>query len=450
MNVIFGEIISIGSELLTGGRTETNSLFLAERLAEKGIQVRWKTIVGDVPEDIAFSLKQAITRATVVILTGGLGSTVDDCTREVVADVMNRPLRKRKRALDLLTSRFDSYGRKLTSSLKTQASIPLGAELLENPVGSALGFLIPDRGRLIAAVPGVSREAQAMFDEQVVPKLNKYLKQTHQLKRQVLQTFGLTESEIDDRLTPVIKAYPAIIFGLLTSPLGVSVTLSQWSALPSHRQDQQRDRQLADLDMATLDVRNRLGDAVYAEGSRGMEEIVGQSLRSEKLTLSLAESCTGGLIGHRLTQVPGSSHFLDRSLVCYSNQAKQELLGVPKSLLRRFGAVSSLVARAMARGVRSKSNTALGLSVTGIAGPGGGTKQKPVGLVFIALDSPAGTQVQKFCFHGDRGTIKMRASQAALDILRKYLLKRKGEGSVEGAMPDIERYRQTENFTFSL
>lgn len=425
MKLILGEIISVGSELLGGSHPETNSLFLAEKLSEKGIKVRWKTVVGDVHNDIAFSLNQAISRAKVVIVTGGLGSTVDDCTREVVAAFTGRPLRRRKKAVDLLRSRYASYGRELTSSLIRQATIPLGAKMIENPVGSALGFLVHYRGGLIIALPGVSHEAKAMFDEQVASQINKRLKQTHILNRQVFQTFGLTESEIDDRLISAIKAFPSITFGLLTSPLGVTVTVSTWSALPFGRQRKTGNQISSQFEHAVVHVRSCLGEWVYAEGYRSMEEIVGQHLLANDLTLAVAESCTGGLIGHRLTQVPGSSSYLDRALVCYSNQAKEELLSVPKHLFHRFGAVSSLVARAMARGVRRTSKTVLGLSVTGIAGPGGGSKQKPVGLVFVGIDGPGGTRVRQFHFQGDRQSIKMRASQAALNILRQYLLHKK-------------------------
>ena len=294
--------------------------------------------------------------------------------------------------------------------------------MLENSVGSAVGFLVHYRQGLIVALPGVSREATAMFEEQVVPRLHKHLTRTHILNRQIFQTFGLTEAEIDDRLKPIIRASPLITFGLLTSPLGVTVTLSQWSTVSTRRKGKIRHKASGELENAGSLVRSALGECMYAEGQRGMEDIVGKYLLADDLTLAVAESCTGGLIGHRLTQVPGSSRYLDRALVCYSNQAKQDLLDVPKSLLRRLGAVSSLVARAMARGVRRRSQTMLGLSVTGIAGPNGGSKQKPVGLVFIAIDGPGGTRVAKFNFHGDRQTIKLRASQAALDLLRKYLL----------------------------
>ena len=421
MKVIFGEIISVGTELLTGGRTETNSIFLAEMLANKGIQVRWKSIVGDVEKDIGFLLRQARKRADVVILTGGLGATIDDRTREVVATTMGRPLRKRKKALNLVKSRYATQGRKLTETLLKQAQIPSGADILENPVGSALGFLVQDGRGLVIALPGVSREARAMFIEQVSPKLDKYLQQTHTLERHLFQTYGLTESEVNRRIKPAIPVSQTITFGLLTSPLGVEVSLSHWLPLNTKSSDSLKSRISHDLEKAVTLVRHYLGKSVYAEGNQGMEEVVGKSLMSQGLTLSIAESCTGGLIGHRLTQVSGASTYFDRSLVCYSNKAKEELLDVSPDLIRRFGAVSSSVARAMAQGVRKKSRTSLGLAITGIAGPGGGTKQKPVGLVFFAIDGPKGSKVQKVNFHGDREYIKMRASQAALNFLRKTM-----------------------------
>jgi nicotinamide-nucleotide amidase len=422
MKMIFGEIISVGSELLGGSHSETNSLFLAERLAERGVQVRWKTIVGDVHDDIAFALKQAIGRVKIVILTGGLGSTVDDCTRDVVAEVTGRQLRKRRKAVDHLKARYSFYGREFTLSLMRQSAIPLGAKMLENPVGSAFGFWVPHRKSLIVALPGVSLEAKAMFDEQVAPKLDKYLKPSHVLNRKIFRTFGLTESEIDDRLQTAIKAFTSITFGILTSPLGVTVTVSTWSALRAGQKRKTGTRGSSQFENAVAYARSCLGEWLYAEGNQSMEEIVGQQLLTKDLTLAVAESCTGGLIGHRLTQIPGSSRYLDRALVCYSNQAKQDLLNVPRHLISRFGAVSSSVARAMARGVRKRSNTVLGLSVTGIAGPGGATKHKPVGMVFIAIDGPGRSRVQKFQFRGDRQTIKLQASQAALNILRQWIL----------------------------
>ena len=422
MGVIPAEIIAIGSELLIGRRSETNSLFLAEGLAVAGVQVRRKTVVGDIPEDIAGALKQATRHAKVVVMTGGLGSTMDDCTRKVVSRVTGRPLRLRKQAYDIVKARYAASGRRMTKKLSQQAYLPIGSEILENPVGSALGFLVHWRQCFIIVLPGVSREAKAMFDQHVLPRLSGHLNKTHEWSQKVFHTFGLTESEIDERIQPIMRAIPSIKPGLLASSHGVTVTLTQWQPFSSS-QKSHHESQLSDALMRTESlVRSSLGKFTYAEDNQSMEEIIGQYLSAHQLTLATAESCTGGLIGHRLTQVPGSSGYFDRALVCYSNQAKHDLLGVSQQALHRYGAVSSQVVREMACGVRKRSHTTIGLGITGIAGPDGGSKQKPVGLVFIGIDSPRGTKTWRFQFHGDRQTIKLRSSQAALDVLRRYLL----------------------------
>ena len=257
-----------------------------------------------------------------------------------------------------------------------------------------------------------------------MPRLDRYLNKTHVMIQRIFHTFSLTESEIDEQLKPVMKKAPSIKLGLLASSQGVTVTLTGWYPTFSPRKASDNSQNPALLQSTASLIRSRLGQFVYGENRQTMEEVVGECLRSHGLTLAVAESCTGGLISHRLTQVPGSSSYLDRSLVCYSNQAKQDLLGVSPAILRRHGAVSAPVARAMARGIRKQSQAVFGLAVTGIAGPGGGSKQKPVGLVFVGLDWPGGTTVCKFYFHGDRPTIKMRASQAALDVLRRQLLQK--------------------------
>ena len=421
------EIIAIGTELLLGGRLDTNSLFLVERLAALGIEVRFKSVVGDEKQDIASALRTASRRADVVLLTGGLGPTVDDCTRQAVAQVTGRSLRQRKDALESMRQRLAAWGRIPSQSQLRQALIPVGAEVLFNPVGSAPGFALTWNGCLVAALPGVPREAEEMFDVSLAPRLatEKVMSKPRAwIERRVLQTFGLIESEVDQRLEGLVQAGSDVRLGLLASPMGVSVSLTACVA----RSSQAATKLLDDL---VQEVRRRLGSHVYAEGADSMEMVVGRLLTQHHFTLSLAESCTGGLIGHRLTQVPGSSSYFDRGIICYSNEAKHELLDVPLTLLRRYGAVSAEVAASMAKGARRRSRADIGLSVTGIAGPGGATDHKPVGLVYIGLDA-AGRGLsrrfrtaritQMFRFHGDRQTVKLRASQAALDMLRRWLL----------------------------
>lgn len=409
-----GEIIAVGSELLLGGRQDTNSLFLTDELAALGIEVRWKTVVGDDEADIVEVVRTAARRADLVIMTGGLGPTGDDVTREAVARVTNRPLRRHADAVKSMTQRLAAWGRTPTAAQMKQTLIPSGAAVLDNPVGSAPGFCLSWKTCQVIALPGVPAEARAMFTKEATRFIAEPLQAGAQtrIERRVLQTFGILEADLDARLASLISSRRGIRLGLLASPLGVAVSLTACGGPAA----------TAALEWAARSVRENLGELVYAEGTDTMEEVVGRALTARKMTIAIAESCTGGLIGHRLTQVPGSSIYLDRVLVCYSNEAKMELLSVPKMILARHGAVSSEVAAAMARGVRERSGTAVGLSVTGIAGPGGGTAQKPVGLVHVGFDARGtGVLAKEFRFHGPRDAIKMRASQAALNLVRQWL-----------------------------
>jgi nicotinamide-nucleotide amidase len=416
MTTLSAEILAIGSELLFGGRTETNSLFLADQLAALGIPVRYKTVVGDHEQDIRQALQVAVGRASLVVMTGGLGPTTDDRTREAVAAVTKRPLKRRPEAMEGMMKRLAQRGRTPTRAHFYQARIPTGAVVLNNPVGSAPGFWVEWKRAVLVALPGVPIEAQQMFFHEVLPRLHqRYAEERRSvlrpMTRHTFQTFGLPESEVEQRLEGIFKSgYKGIALGLLASPRGVQVSLTGKGEVPQ----------------ALLDaVRGRLQDWLFAEQDQTMEEVIGRLLTERRLTLAVAESCTGGLIGHRLTQVAGSSAYLDRVIVCYSNQSKVELLGVPEQLIAQHGAVSEPVAAAMANGIRERSGTDFGLSVTGIAGPGGATETKPVGLVYVGLDAGAGEPVTKeFRFHGERDMIKQRASQGALDVLRRWLVGR--------------------------
>jgi nicotinamide-nucleotide amidase len=417
------ETIAIGTELLIGGRSDSNSLFLADELGQLGIEVRFKSVVGDVPSDIALALTQAVKRAGVVVMTGGLGPTVDDCTREAVAQATGRGLEKRKDALESMTARLAQWGRIPNPGQMRQTMIPSGATVLTNPVGSAPGFCLMWKKALLVVLPGVPREMGQMVVQEVMPILRAWLaarkQETAPIIRQVFHTFGLPEADVDAKLKGLIPKGVPIDLGLLASPMGVLVSLT------SKHHVGKKGKKGDLLQSLAKEVRSRLQDWLFAEGQNTMEEVVGRLLAKQSLTVSVAESCTGGLISHRLTQVPGSSAYLDRGIVCYSNQSKTELLGVPTSLLEKHGAVSAPVAAAMANGIRERSGTDIGLSVTGIAGPNGGTATKPVGLVFVGLDAGEGETITKeFRFHGDRHVIKQRSSQAALDLLRRWLIDR--------------------------
>ncbi|MBI4003135.1 MAG: CinA family nicotinamide mononucleotide deamidase-related protein, partial [Nitrospira defluvii] len=362
----------------------------------------------------------------VVMITGGLGPTVDDLTREAVARATGRRLARRKVALDEMVARLAEWGREPNRSQFRQVMIPAGADVLSNPVGTAPGFALIWKGSFLAALPGVPREMEPMVRESVLPKLQEWLRDQKAvgvapMVRRVLHTSGVPESVVDQSLAGLIPKGSPIQLGIYASPMEIMVSLTGPAAI--------KQQGAVSIDALFDEARDRLCDILYGEEGDTMESVVGRLLGEQKLTLAVAESCTGGLIGHRLTQVSGSSAYLDRVAVTYSNRAKAEMLGVPPDVIHRHGAVSAEVAAAMARGVRERSGTSVGLSVTGIAGPGGATETKPVGLVYVGVDGgPNDALTKEFRFHGgDRNVIKQRSSQAALDLLRRWLVKR-GQG----------------------
>lgn len=417
------ETVAIGSELLVGGRSDGNSLFIADLLGASGIEVRFKSIVGDDQADIVNALTAAVQRAGVIIMTGGLGPTVDDCTREAVAKAIGRKLVRRKEALEGMTARLAQWGRTPGKGQLRQAMIPSGAEVLPNPVGSAPGFALSWKGASLIALPGVPSEMEAMMRQSVIPFLTARVTRSGKslpspIVRMVFHTWGLPEADVDARLQGLMSKRTPVDLGLLASPTGVLVSLTSSA---------RRSAGAVKIEFLADQVRERLKDWLYAEGRDTMEAVVGRLLSQQGRTVAVAESCTGGLISHRLTQVPGSSAYVDRGAVCYSNRAKTDMLGVPAELVAQHGAVSREVAAAMATGIRKRAGVSVGLSVTGIAGPGGATESKPVGLVYVGLDGGKGDAVTKeFRFHGDRSTIKQRSSQAALDLLRRWLIGRGG------------------------
>jgi len=420
------DILAIGSELLHGGRVDSNSIFIAEMLAHCGIRVGRKISLSDEQGDIQKALRASSRQADVVIVMGGLGSTVDDRTREAVATVFSRPLAIRRKAIQILSRQVQRRGRTVTPLLTKQALIPSGATVLDNLVGTAPGFYVQEGNAHIFALPGVPREARAMMELQVQPILKRKLRATVFLWSHAFNTMGLPETEIQQQISSLFHPSSAIDLSLLASTKGVKVTLSCWR--PKNQQSIQ-PHQPTDFPEGKIliqRIQEALEPWLFSEGEETMEEVVGRLLNSRQWTLALAESCTGGLIAHRLTDVPGSSAYLDRGLVTYSNKAKQELLGVSPALLRKHGAVSGQVAEAMAKGIRVKSHVDLAVSVTGIAGPGGGSVKKPVGLVYMAIDGPQGCQSQRCQFWGDRTEIKFRSSQAALNMIRRYLLQPHG------------------------
>lgn len=415
------EIIAIGSELLLGGVVDTNSLFLAEELLKIGIEVRYKTVVGDDAKDIEEALLHALGRARVVITTGGLGPTGDDLTRKVVARVTGRRLALHNETLNTITRRLLARQRRMTPEQATQALIPSRAQVIPNPVGTAPGFFLHHKDdrlkeeRALMCLPGVSMEVKHLFPEGGAPLLEVFAGKAARgtLIRRRLRTFGLVESELDARLKDLYAAERHAVLGLQAGVYGVDISITA----------QGRHPESAEAMVKRLErvVRERVGEYLYAAGSQTMEGVVALKLKAKGLTVAVAESCTGGLIGQRLTSIPGSSAYFERGAITYSDRAKVDLLNVPEALMRRYGAVSAEVAQAMAAGIRERSGADLGLAVTGIAGPSGGTTEKPVGLVFLAVADKKTTVGLSHLFSGDREAIRFRASQAALDLLRRHI-----------------------------
>ena len=406
------EIIAVGSELLTPFRQDTNSLFLTDKLNSLGIEVRIKTIVGDEAGRLAEVFRAALGRSQLIILIGGLGPTEDDVNRQAVAEVLGRPLHEVAEIRRRIENRFARLGRAMPANNLRQALVPEGADWLENKHGTAPGLWIEHDGILIVLLPGPPRELEAMFEAACVPRLSR-LGLASFLRSRVYKVVGLPESEVDQRIAPIYKEY--------SNPSTTILAVS--GAIEVHL----RARASSEADATAL--LNNLGDKIeaalgdYLFSSRGetLEEIVGMYLVMRQKTIAVAESCTGGLLSERLTRVPGSSGYFVGGAVCYSNGLKTKLAGVPPDLIQTNGAVSKPVAQALAEGIRMRTGASIGVGVTGIAGPGGGTTEKPVGLVFIALADDRGTQIREFRFPGDRDRIRNWATTAALEIVRRRI-----------------------------
>lgn len=407
------EIIATGTELLSGDVPDSNSLYLSEELMLVGLETAFKTVVGDDEKDMEEALRRALGRVEAVIVTGGIGPTEDDITRKVVAKIVKKRLVLNDDALKAVHARLAGRGKEFATSNDRQALIPAGARLLQNPVGIAPGFFIDEEGLFLAVLPGVPKEMRAMFSEALRPLLEGRFGNRTFIRRRVLRTCGLSESAVNQALQEILKRGVPVV-GLTAKETGVDIRV----IARGHSAEQSQ----AEVDRTETAIREKLGDAVYGVGGQEIEEVVGALLKQRRLTLSVAESCTGGMIGCRITNIAGSSEYFERGVVVYSYPAKTELLGVPQDLIERHGAVSGEVAAAMAQGMRQAARTDLGLSVTGIAGPGGGTEIKPVGLVYMALASAQGVRVAEHRLFGTREQVRIRASQMALDMVRRYLI----------------------------
>ncbi len=411
------EIIAVGSELLTPSRTDTNSLHITERLNAIGISIAAKAIVGDDRAQIAAAMENALAHADVVIVTGGLGPTDDDLTRDVAAEVFALQLEEDPAIVENIRQRFAARGLQMPEINRKQAQVPRGAEVLGNPRGTAPGLWLVDGLRRMLLLPGPPGEMQPML-EQWCERHGKALGGGVHLVRRVLKVANMTESHVEELAQPVYSRWRdagALVATILATPGQIELHLTASAA--------SREEAEAALEPAVAELVTALGGNVFTTRGESLEEVVGALLKGTHSTIAVAESCTGGLLLSRLTDVPGSSEYVIGGVVAYSNDLKIDLLGVDRALLDQHGAVSEPVAVAMAEGVRERHGASVAVGITGIAGPSGGSTAKPVGTVAIAVSSATGTRAWTQLFRGGRQQIKFWATQAALDAVRRLLIR---------------------------
>jgi nicotinamide-nucleotide amidase len=409
------EILTIGDELLRGEIVDTNKSFLSDRLLRFDVETRFHSSVCDDPADMTDAFRRAASRADVVLVSGGLGPTRDDITLEVLARSFGRELRLHEPSLAALRGFFERLGREMSPSNEKQALLPEGAEVLPNPIGTAPGCMLEVERSVFFCLPGVPRELARMMDEEVLPRLAARLRPagTGVMRATLLRTFGMGESTLEDELKDLARDEGVA--------LGFRTAFPDNYLRPVARAAREAEAN-ARLERVCDAIRARLGPLVYGQDDETLELVLGRLLAERRLTLAVAESCTGGLLAQRISAVPGASRYFRGGVVAYANEAKRDLLGVSESLLATEGAVSAAVARAMAEGARTRFGADLAVSTTGISGPDGGTPEKPVGLVFVGFADARSSSAYEFLFPFDRERHRLVTSQVALDWVRRVLL----------------------------
>jgi len=402
------EIIAIGSELLTPQRLDTNSLYLTDQLNALGVEVVRKTVVGDERERLVDTILGAVARSQIVVLTGGLGPTEDDLTRDAVANALGRTLEFSQPICDQIEERFRRFGRKMVEINRRQAYLISGAEALHNDRGTAPGQWIDHDGVALMLLPGPPNELKAMFERECLPRLEKVLP-AQAIRTRQLRCVGIPESDLDQLISPVYKQYPSLATTILAVSGEIHVHLRARSARAEEAE--------AVVEEAFQKIDALLGDRVYSRNGDSLEKVIGDLLRARHATLSVAESVTGGLLGGRISAVPSASDYYVGGFLTYTNEMKTRLLGVPQEMLAEHTAVSEPVAKAMAEGAKARSGSSYALSVTGYAGPDGAN----VGLVFVGLASPDGCEARRVQLPGDRERIRTFSTNTALDVLRRKL-----------------------------
>src|SRR3984885_1907038 len=407
------EIIAVGSELLTPDRVDTNSLFLTARLNRLGIEVTRKTVVGDELPLLRNAFEESAKRVELIIASGGLGPTEDDRTRDAVADLFGRKLSRDPAVMSRIEARFRQIGRKMSEVNARQAMVPEGAIVLDNDRGTAPGLWLEAGGRIVILLPGPPHELKAMFAAQVESRLARLSTGVRLVGRE-LRVAGMGESDVDQRIAPIYTRHSEVQTTILTAPGEIQIHLRMWTTdTPA------AERQLQGIQESIVLA---LGEAVFTAAGESMEEGVARELTMHQATIATAESCTGGLLAERLTRISGSSAYFLGGVVSYSNTLKSAWVDVPAEIIESRGAVSSEVAVALADGIRRRTGATLGVGITGVAGPTGGTPEKPVGTVHVAIADASGSKERGVHYPGERDRIRWQASQTALDLVRRYFL----------------------------
>lgn len=411
------EIICTGSELLTNPKIETNSLYLAEGLMNIGIETRYKTVVGDTHDDLMDTINHAIGRADIIIVSGGLGPTVDDMTRDILSEITGRKLIFNSEIWEIISQRIKRFfpDREIPEMVKVQAYVPEKTEYFINQNGTAPGLAFKFQEKLLVALPGPPRELIPMWQHQASDWLKNQIDSSKKLLSKVIRIYGIPESLVNEGILDLFKNSLNPIIGVCAHPAMVDIRLLSW--------DDEKSTALEKIKDVVQYIEGKYQKDIYGYDQETLESVLVELLRDHELTLSLAESCTGGLISSRITDIPGSSDVFEGCVVTYSNALKTNILKVDKELIEKYGAVSQETAESMAKGIKEKTGTDISLSVTGIAGPGGGSESKPAGLVYIALAGLNGYLICKeFHFNGDRNLIRLRTANEAIDMIRRYVL----------------------------
>ena len=407
------EIIAVGSELLTPSRIDTNSLYLTQKLNERGIEVVGKSVVGDDRERLANEIRRARKSSPLLIVTGGLGPTLDDVSREAASDALGRGLAFHQEVIDAIEARFRRRNRVMSENNRRQGLILEGAEILSNPNGTAPGQWFKDETGILILLPGPPRELKPMFEEQCLPRLAQ-VASPFQYYTLSMRVAGLAESEVDQRIGPIYSEEKRVATTILASPGEIQLHLR------ARASTQEEARQIAEA--LGQKVEAELAPYVFTRKDEPIEQVVARLFREKGKTLAVAESCTGGELAEKITSAPGSSEYFVGGFVTYTEGAKTSWLGVKDSTLREFGAVSKETAEEMALAVRSKAKASIGVSTTGVAGPGGGTEKTPIGTVFIGVADEQGVEVTEIHVGGERDLVRMFAVQKAMDLVRRKVL----------------------------